>query len=130
MQRVLLITVGILVVLGGAWAMAWYSQRDPRLPDLPEGDQEVAWIHAATSGSVWERFVAGVLPPHHKNGTMLADPSLEPIWDAAEELNVPMCIHTIGIQISPAAPLAPGQIMGETYGGFPSMPGNGMSRPS
>ncbi|TMK65488.1 MAG: amidohydrolase [Actinobacteria bacterium] len=66
-------------------------------------------------------FVAGVLPPHHKNGTMLADPSLEPIWDAAEELNVPICIHTIGIQISPAAPLAPGQIMGETYGGFPSM---------
>src|SRR5438874_1989635 len=29
-------------------------------PGVPRGDQEIAWIHAATSGSSWERFVAGV----------------------------------------------------------------------
>jgi predicted TIM-barrel fold metal-dependent hydrolase len=66
-------------------------------------------------------LVAGVLPPHHKNGTMLDDRTLDPIWDAAEELDVPICIHTIGMQINPANALVHGEIMGETYGGFPSM---------
>jgi len=27
---------------------------------VPKGDQEIAWIHAATNGANWERFVAGV----------------------------------------------------------------------
>jgi hypothetical protein len=27
---------------------------------VPPGDQEIAWINAATSGSSWERFVAGI----------------------------------------------------------------------
>src|SRR3954470_22635811 len=66
-------------------------------------------------------FVAGVLPPHHQNGTTLDDASLEPIWRAAEELDVPICIHTIGIQISPLAPLAHTKVMREAYGGVPSM---------
>jgi len=66
-------------------------------------------------------FVAGVLPPHHQNGTTLDDPALEPIWSAAEELGVPICIHTIGIQISPVAPLTRTKVMREAYGGVPSM---------
>src|SRR4029079_12997304 len=66
-------------------------------------------------------FVAGVLPPHHRNGTTLDDPELEPIGHAAEELGVPICIHTIGIQISPVAPLTRTKVMREAYGGVPSM---------
>src|SRR5262249_59500882 len=30
------------------------------VPAVRRGDQEVAWIHGATSGASWERFVAGV----------------------------------------------------------------------
>ena len=37
-------------------------------PGVPRGDQEIAWIHAATSGSSWERFVAGV----HRKSVSLA----------------------------------------------------------
>jgi predicted TIM-barrel fold metal-dependent hydrolase len=66
-------------------------------------------------------FVAGVLPPHHQNGTTLDDPALEPIWTAAEALDVPICVHTIGLQISPTAPLAHTKVMREAYGGLPSM---------
>jgi predicted TIM-barrel fold metal-dependent hydrolase len=66
-------------------------------------------------------LVAAVLPPHHANGTMLDDPSLDPIWSMAQSLNVPVCVHTIGGQISPIGPMLTGEVMGEAYGGIPSM---------
>ena len=58
----LLATVSVLAVaafvlmrsgLLGAVAVA-------RVKSVPPGDQEIAWIHAATNGATWERFVAGV----------------------------------------------------------------------
>src|SRR5438045_8349185 len=27
---------------------------------VPAGDQEIAWLHPATNGAVWERFVTGL----------------------------------------------------------------------
>ncbi len=32
----------------------------PAVKEVPRGDREIAWIHTATSGAAWERFVAGV----------------------------------------------------------------------
>jgi hypothetical protein len=32
----------------------------PRPISVPSGDQELAWFHTTTSGTTWERFVAGV----------------------------------------------------------------------
>lgn len=32
----------------------------PRPVPVPSGDQELAWFHTTTSGTTWERFVAGV----------------------------------------------------------------------
>jgi hypothetical protein len=66
-------------------------------------------------------FVAGVLPPHHVNGTMLDDPQLNPIWEAAVDLGVPICIHTIGTQINPVGQTITISNMSEAYGGIPSM---------
>jgi predicted TIM-barrel fold metal-dependent hydrolase len=66
-------------------------------------------------------FVAGVLPPHHANGTTLDDEALNPIWEAAEALGVPVCIHTIGTQINPVRSTIKLSNMGEAYGGIPSM---------
>src|SRR3954454_17076808 len=48
-----LLTTGVL-----AWTLPRGEAGLP--PPVPEGDREVAWIHAATSGASWERFVAGV----------------------------------------------------------------------
>lgn len=42
-------------------------------PPVPAGDQEVAWIHAATSGSAWERFVAGVHRARHDWPRLVVD---------------------------------------------------------
>jgi hypothetical protein len=66
-------------------------------------------------------LVGAVLPPHHANGTTLDDPSLDPIWATAERLDVPVCIHTIGAQISPIEPMLSGVVMGHAYGSIPSM---------
>ncbi len=65
-------------------------------------------------------FVAGVLPPHHASGLTLDAASLAPIWQAAVELGVPICIHTIGIQINPARALTPQYRMREAYGSLSS----------
>jgi hypothetical protein len=45
------------------------------LPPVPPGDQEVAWIHAATSGASWERFVAGVHRTRHDWPRLYVDDS-------------------------------------------------------
>lgn len=50
---------GFLVLRGlGILAPAAVNKARP----VPPGDQEIAWLHTATSGTTWERFVAGI---HH-----------------------------------------------------------------
>jgi hypothetical protein len=53
-----LLTAGVL-----AWTLPRGEAGLP--PPVPEGDREAAWIHAATSGASWERFVAGVHRARH-----------------------------------------------------------------
>jgi hypothetical protein len=48
-----LVLASSLVLLG----LRWRSGDDATLPG---GDQEIAWIHAATSGLIWDQFVRGV----------------------------------------------------------------------
>ena len=66
-------------------------------------------------------MVAAVLPPHHANGMMLSDRRLAPIYAEAQDLGVPVCIHTIGVQISPVRTLLEDLVLEDTYGCFPSM---------
>ena len=51
----------------------------------------------------------------------LDDRRLDPIWAAAQELDVPVCIHTIGVQISPIQSMVHLPMMDEAYGSIPSM---------
>ena len=60
MRRFLLFAAVLAALGAGVWAAFHYGRRDLQVPDLPDGDQEIAWIHAATSGPAWERFVAGI----------------------------------------------------------------------
>jgi hypothetical protein len=54
------IRIAILVLLAAGLALAGYALVMKESRPLPEGDQEIAWIHAATSGLIWERFVGGI----------------------------------------------------------------------
>lgn len=56
---ILLAVVVAALIYGGLRGLR-YGRGDDEAPAVPAGDQEVAWIHAATSGPSWERFVAGV----------------------------------------------------------------------
>src|SRR5437867_778011 len=56
---ILLAIVFAALIYGGLRGLG-YGRGDDDAPPVPAGDQEVAWIHAATSGPSWERFVAGV----------------------------------------------------------------------
>jgi hypothetical protein len=56
---IVLAVVTAALVYGGLRGLG-YGRGDDDAPPVPAGDQEVAWIHAATSGPSWERFVAGV----------------------------------------------------------------------
>src|SRR3954452_5539105 len=56
---ILLVLVVAALVYGGLRGLG-YGRGDDEAPPIPAGDQEVAWMHAATSGPSWERFVAGV----------------------------------------------------------------------
>lgn len=66
-------------------------------------------------------LVAAVVPPHHENGTTLDDPRLDHLWTAAQDLGVPVCVHTIGAQISPIEKFLHPPLMDEAYGSIPSM---------
>src|SRR3954453_5163965 len=58
---ILLAVVLAALVYGGLRGLG-YGRGDDEAPPIPAGDQEVAWIHAATSGPSWGRFVAGGHP--------------------------------------------------------------------
>jgi hypothetical protein len=55
---IVLIVAVVALVYGGLRGLG-YGRTDHEAPPVPAGDQEIAWIHAATSGPSWERFVAG-----------------------------------------------------------------------
>jgi hypothetical protein len=65
MRRISILAVIVIVTLGGLWFAGRLLRPGDRLPDIPPGDQEIAWIHAATSGPAWERFVAGIARVRH-----------------------------------------------------------------
>ncbi len=74
--------VGILSMLLAA--MAWLVSREPRLwggstiampLPVPEGDQEIAWIHTVINAASWERFVAGALHARPSLGDIEIDDS-------------------------------------------------------
>src|SRR5262245_21786800 len=56
----ILLAVVVAALIYGGWRGLGYGRGEDDAPPVPAGDQEVAWIHAATSGPSWERFVAGV----------------------------------------------------------------------
>ena len=53
-----------VVLVGGALALVrsgWFGAPTAAEPlAVPDGDQEVAWLHTSTSGETWENFVWGV----------------------------------------------------------------------
>jgi hypothetical protein len=65
MRRLLFFAVAAILLAGGfvAWTLPRGGAELP--PAVPDEDREVAWIHAATSGASWERFVAGVHKSRH-----------------------------------------------------------------
>ncbi len=55
--------VSLLLVAGLAgFAVAWQLTRsnESGVASVPAGDQEIAYIHAATSTGAWERFITGI----------------------------------------------------------------------
>ncbi len=52
--------VGVALTLGLALLRVLSAPAAARPQPVPRGDQEIAWIHAATNSATWERFVAGV----------------------------------------------------------------------
>lgn len=60
MRRLLALLIFASLVGVAAIALFRWRSQSELPPPVPPGDREVAWIHAATSGSAWERFVAGV----------------------------------------------------------------------
>jgi hypothetical protein len=63
MKRSVRIGLGVAVVAAalGVAAFFWFSSREEEALPLPRaGDQEIAWIDAATGGAAWERFIDGI----------------------------------------------------------------------
>ncbi len=55
--------VSLLLIAGLAgFAVAWQLTRsnESGVASVPAGDQEIAYIHAATSTGAWERFITGI----------------------------------------------------------------------
>lgn len=71
-SRLVTLLLGI-AVFAGVLYLGWIVAAQWRGPALleaqpvPPGDREVAWIHLATSGSTWERFVEGA---HHAQAVL------------------------------------------------------------
>jgi predicted TIM-barrel fold metal-dependent hydrolase len=61
---------------------------------LPAGDPSLAVKELRRA--VKDGHVAGLIRPNpHPNGRMIDDPAYDILWSAAEELDVPMCIHNL-----------------------------------
>src|SRR5438874_206399 len=75
MRRLLGLLVVVAAVAAGLFARSMLHGGADLPPAVPPGDQEVAWIHAATSGSSWERFVAGVHRSRHDWPRLFVDDS-------------------------------------------------------
>src|SRR5262245_44681990 len=75
MRRLLWLLAVAALVAGGLFAGSMLRSGTDLPPPVPAGDQEVAWIHAATSGSSWERFVAGVHRTRHDWPKLTVDDS-------------------------------------------------------
>jgi hypothetical protein len=75
MRRTLAILTTSALLAAGllSWALPRGGADLP--PPVPAGDREVAWIHAATSGASWERFVAGVHRARHEWPQLYVDDS-------------------------------------------------------
>ncbi|MFO0808111.1 MAG: hypothetical protein U0746_05775 [Gemmataceae bacterium] len=67
MRRLLYLLPAGLLVFG---VVAWLYRGAVVVPPVHDGDQEVAWIHAATSGSTWERFVTGIHRAAHDDSRL------------------------------------------------------------
>jgi hypothetical protein len=75
MRRMWWLISGVGIAAIGLFAVGRLLGGGDRLPEIPDGDQELAWIHAATSGATWERFVAGVLRVQHDRPSVQIDDS-------------------------------------------------------
>lgn len=54
------IRIGLAIAFLAVIAIGGYALLVKEAQSLPSEDQEIAWIHTATSGAVWERFVGGI----------------------------------------------------------------------
>jgi hypothetical protein len=75
MRRLLWLLTAAAMLAAGLFARSLLRGGADLPPPVPPGDQEVAWIHAATSGSSWERFVAGVHRCRHDWPRLYVDDS-------------------------------------------------------
>ncbi len=64
-SRLLALPIAALLLAAILYGLARLRAGGAEVPPVPPGDQEIAWIHAATSGAQWERFVAGVHRARH-----------------------------------------------------------------
>ncbi len=65
MRRLFAVPIALILLAAGVIAWALPRSGGDLPPPVPDGDREVAWIQAATSGASWERFVAGVHRARH-----------------------------------------------------------------
>lgn len=57
---ILVLGVGLAAVAWGIFRYSGIVTPPRRVLDVPAGDQEIAWLHTATSGAAWERFVTAL----------------------------------------------------------------------
>jgi hypothetical protein len=104
--RLVLTLVLIALSLGGFFALRGIgilaTPPAVRAQPVPHGDQEIAWIHAATSGSSWERFVAGIQSVRKERpGLLIEDTHAYPDQTAGVPeigLGVENCPHRLWIR--------------------------------
>src|SRR5438105_246727 len=75
MRRIVFLTAAAALLTAGVLAWTFPRGGADLPPAVPAGDCEVAWIHAATSGASWERFVAGVHRARHDWPQLYVDDS-------------------------------------------------------
>ena len=108
MRRIRLILILVLAALGLAGYFTlrglgvFGTPAGARVLPVPAGDQEIAYIQAATSGSTWERFVAGIQNVRHDwPGLVVEDQNAFPRETTAipeVSLRVEGCPHRLRIR--------------------------------